>query len=320
MKAKKKGSTGLMICSGLALLMLAFSAFTTGRYFSCVPLGTAMYGTPVFFSPFRFVLSILFAASIFIIGRKNESKGVVIAFSAVNIIIALIAFIPSGRFYTSTLLIGRLFHYDAVTGMFCLMPFVFYALILLFSVMTMLAALKKKRTQPKPLCNLILAALVVYGLYSFGSILFTNPYLTIRTNFSGFQYMRRAFAQLAHGKFGMDFLLGLWRQTAHMLYPFATVPVLLSMFFAARSIGPMEKPKAAVFPEHDAPAAQMEYSDPGARPDYVPQAVSPAKPADGAHRPNYDLMKLDKMRADGLITYDEYYSLRKHLENEAYGE
>lgn len=258
MKKTKKGSAGLLICSIIALIMVLYGSFITYRGVGAVLLSAPENSLRVYFSLFKFLLGAIFVIGTLLIGKKSEKKGVAIAFSIVNMLIGLAAFLPVRGYYVSISHLGFLFRQNAGAGVFCVLPYVFYALIMLFALLTMLAALKKDRRQPKGLCTLILITTGVYALISVVSLLFSSPYLFYRLRFQsayGLRNITMFFRYLSMGRLHLDLLLNPFSSTAHVLFPFATIPVLLAMFFAAKSIRPSETAKALIEEEYTAAPA-----------------------------------------------------------------
>ncbi len=264
MEKTKKGGIGLLITSIIALIMVVCGSFLTYKGVGAVPLYLPEYGVPVFFSLFRFLLGFLFVAGTFLIGKKSEKKGIIIPFSIVNMLIAFTAFLPVMR-YRIVLrpAVNMLISGYIGAGLIAILPFVFYALIILFALLTMLAALKKDRRQPKGLCILILIVLGVYVLISIVMLTFENPFNGYRFRFRGISYLGMFFRQIARGRISLPTLLNPFGNTAHALLPFATIPVLLAMFFAAKSIKPVEaaaQAEAAVQAEAAAPMYDEPYT------------------------------------------------------------
>ena len=243
---KKKGFAGLLICGILALILLACGSLVNFPYLRRIP-GYIHLAHGTYLSLGKFLPGIVFAAGIFLIGRKNEKKGLVIPLSIVNMLIALAAFIPAKRYSLPIHHTVNLLKRHSGTGILYLFHFVFIALIFAFTLLTMLAALKRKRRQPKVLCTLILAAIGIYAVFSIYSLM--CPDLTIygHATFRGIKYgflvvksffydltIENPLAAIAKGGY-----------CSHFLFPFATIPVLLAMFFAAKSIKPAEKAETA---------------------------------------------------------------------------
>lgn len=240
-KTKKRGGIGLLITSIIALIMLVCSSFVTYRGVGAVLLYAPENGIPVFFSLFRFMLGFLFVAGIFLIGKKSEKKGIIIPFSIVNMLIAFAAFMPVRRYRIMPRHAVNIFASGYIgAGLVAALPFVFYALIILFALLTMISAVKKDRKQPKGLCLLILITLGVYALISVVTLMFESPFMGWRLRFRGVSYIEMYFRQIVRGRINIVTLLNPFGSTAHALFPFATIPVLLAMFFAAKSIKPVE--------------------------------------------------------------------------------
>ncbi|MBQ3574864.1 MAG: NINE protein [Clostridia bacterium] len=272
-KTNKKGGTGLLITSIIALVMLVLGSFLSFRGVGAIPLYAEENRVPVFFSLYRFLLGFLFVAGTFLIGKKSDKKGIAIIFSIVNMLIAFAAFMPVRRYFIPMRsVVFMLTSGRGGAGLIAILPFVFYALIILFALLTMLAALKKDRKQPKGLCILILITLGVYALLSIVSLMFENPFYGYRLRFRGISYISHWFRLISMGRITFMTLINPFSNTAHILFPFATIPVLLAMFFAAKSIKPIE----AAVPAEAAPVYEQACEQPySAAPAYEQPYAAP---------------------------------------------
>jgi len=323
MQANKKGRAGLTVFFIIALAMVIFSSFISYNGFSAVPLGVVS-GMPLFFSPYKVLLGAAFALGVFLTGMLNRKKGVAIAFSIVNMLIALMAFMPvRGYYYPLRLLVPVLSHNPAC-GFFYLLHFLFTALMMLFSLLTMLAAVRKNRRRPKGLLVLMLIVTCVYAAISLVSILFLDPMTYNRMRFIGLRTVARNFAALASG-FPASILF-MWRGTMHTLFPFTTLIFFLAMFCAARSIGPAAKaapafplqnpaplpvyvPQQSFVPEYQTQAAVFQEPVYDARSQELP--VEPLNETEAAKE--RELRELASRLRSGAITEADYQALRQRI-------
>ena len=221
-----------------------------------------MEQTPIGLSVFTLILGFLFVAGTFLIGKKNEKKGIAITFSIVNILIAIAAFLPVRRYRIPLRTLYFMFRQNTATGLMCALPFVFIALIGVFALLTMISAVKKNRKQPRGLCIAILITACVYALVSIVSLLFANPHAVFRVRFSGLYYVVRPLQMIFRGNFRPELLLNPFSSTAHYLFPFATIAVFFAMFFAAKSIQPIEAAEKAEAPAFTAAPSYSAQSAP----------------------------------------------------------
>ena len=323
MQANKKGRAGLTVFFIIALAMVILSSFISYKGFSAVPLGVVS-GMPLFLSPYKLLLGAVFALGVFLTGMLNRKKGVVIAFSIVNMLIALMAFMPvRGYYYPLRLLVPTLSR-DPACGFFFLLHFLFTALMMLFALLTMLAAVRKNRRRPKGLLVLMLIVTCVYAAISLVSILFIDPMIYSRVRFTGLQTVARGFATLANG-FPASILF-MWRGTLHTLFPFTTLIFFLAMFCAARCIGPAAEAAPAFPPQNPAPRPEYIPQQPFV-PEYQTQAPVFQEPVYDARRQELpveplneteaakerELKELAAMRRSGAITEADYQALRQRI-------
>lgn len=319
--AKKKGAGGVVFFI-LSLVMILLSSVITYRGIGSVrflPGNDMMLSLSVF----KLLAGGFLALSIFLINRLNDKKAAVIPLSIVNMIIALLAFLPLRRYYYPLRFLPMVFSSDPASGIMYLLHFVFIALIFVFSLLIMLAAVKKDRRRPKELCTLILIFTGIYAAFSLVSILFTDPLIYGAMRYRGLHNVKMALHSLRAGN--PIYLLFIWRNTLHDLFPFTTLFFYLSLFFAARSIGPAAKAvpasgQASVFtggrPAPEAAPQYSAYTTPAFREaEYTSanQAV-PIEPMNaGEAAKERELRELAALLQNGTITHADYEMLRQRI-------